>query len=250
MRIIRDVYMVGSGQIGLSNAYDCHVYLLDGGTELALIDAGVGLSPERIISNIRAEGLSEGDVSHLLLTHSHADHAGGCAALKALTGVKVVCVETEGRLLETGSDEETGLDVARRSGLYPEDYAFQHTTPDRIVGHGDAFRVGRYGVQVIEVPGHSLGSTCYLVDMNGYTVLFSSDVVFHGGAIGLGNWPGSSLDAYRRHIGRLAGLSVDALLPGHFLWTVAGGQEHLDTAVANLRLAWVPPAWQHQHSHR
>ena len=250
MKIARDVYMVGSGQLGLSNTYDCHVYLLDGGTELALIDAGVGLSPDRIIANIREEGFSEKDISCLLLTHSHADHAGGCGALKALTGAKVICVEAEGRLLEAGSEEELGLDAAKRSAMYPDGYAFQHTRPDQIVGHGETLRVGRYRVQVIEVPGHSVGSTCYLVDLSGYRILFSSDVVFHGGTIGLGNWPGSSLDAYRRYIGRLTGLSVDALLPGHFLWTLEKGQDHLDAAVANLELAWVPPAWQHQHPHR
>ena len=47
VRITRDVYMVGSGQLGLSNALDCHVYLLDGGEALALIDAGGGRKPER-----------------------------------------------------------------------------------------------------------------------------------------------------------------------------------------------------------
>ena len=110
--------------------------------------------------------------------------------------------------------------------------------------------VGRYALRVIQVAGHSLGATCYLLDRGGYRILFSSDVVFYNGTIGLGNWPGSSLKDYRRCIGRLANLSVDALLPGHFMWTLEGGQEHLDRAIENLRLAWVPPAWQHNHPHR
>ena len=79
---------------------------------------------------------------------------------------------------------------------------------------------------------------------------FSGDAVFHGGTIGLGNWAGSNLEDYRRYIGRLSGLSVEGLYPGHFLWTLRDGQEHLDTAVANMASAWVPPAWQHQHPHR
>jgi hypothetical protein len=33
------------------------------------------------------------------------------------------------------------------------------------------------------------------------------------------------------------------------LWTLVGGQEHLDTAIANVASAWVPPAWQCQHEH-
>jgi hypothetical protein len=44
-------------------------------------------------------------------------------------------------------------------------------------------------------------------------------------------------------------LGVTALFPGHFMWTLQGGQAYLDKAVENLSLAWVPPAWQHQHQH-
>ena len=249
MKITQDIYMVGSGQIRLSNAFDCHVYLLDGGRELALIDAGAGLQPERIIENIRDHGFDESRIAHLLLTHTHGDHAGGCRQIKRLTGAKIACTEVEARLLESGTDVEIGMDVAKRTGIYPQDYAFQHTRADLIIKDGDTIRVGQYDVRVIEVPGHSYGSACFLVDMGGYKILFSSDVVFCGGTIGLGNWPGSSLGAYRQHITKLSNLSVDALLPGHYMWTLEQGQEHLDTAVENLKLAWVPPAWQHQHSH-
>jgi glyoxylase-like metal-dependent hydrolase (beta-lactamase superfamily II) len=105
-------------------------------------------------------------------------------------------------------------------------------------------------MQAIEVPGHSKGSTCYLLRQGERRILFSGDTVFLGGTIGLGNWPGSSLDDYRQYVGRLSGLAVDTLLPGHFLWTLEDGQEHLDRAVENLKLAWVPPAWEHHHAHR
>lgn len=247
MKITKDVYMVGSGQIRLSNPFDCHVYLIDGGSELALIDAGAGLETELIINNIREEGFDEKKVSHLLLTHCHADHAGGCRNLKMLTGCRIACTKVERGLLENGTDEEMGLDVARKSGIYPEDYVFSHCKSDRIVEDGEAINVGKYDVYVIQVPGHSKGSTCYLLDRGGYRMLFSSDVVFFGGTIGLGNWPGSSLEDYRKYIGKLSHLGVDALLPGHFLWTLKDGQKFLDKAVENLKSAWVPPSWQHQH---
>lgn len=44
MRLTQDVALVGGGNagFGLSAPLDCHVYLLDGGDELALVDAGVG----------------------------------------------------------------------------------------------------------------------------------------------------------------------------------------------------------------
>lgn len=249
MKIVKDVFMVGSGQIGLSNRMDCHIYLIDGGEELALIDAGVGLETELILNNIRQEGFNEKEIRYLLLTHCHADHAGGCKEIKMQTGCKIIATEIEGTLLERGTDEELGLDVAKRSGIYPQDYVFPHCKADWIVKDDDKIKVGKYKINVIEVPGHSRGSACYLLNQDNYRILFSSDVVFFGGTIGLGNWPGSSLDDYRRYIGKLSNLSIDALLPGHFIWTLRGGQEHLNKAIDNLKLAWVPPAWQHQHPH-
>ena len=143
-----------------------------------------------------------------------------------------------------------GLDVAKRSGIYPQDYVYEHVEPDVLVDPDQKLRLGKYVARVIELPGHSRGSVCYLVDGGGCRMLFSGDAVFHGGTIGLGNWVGSSLEDYRRCIHRLSGLGVEALFPGHFLWTLRGGQAYLDTAVENLGLAWVPPNWQHQHPHR
>lgn len=59
MKLMDSVYMVGSGTAGFSmtNAFDCTVYLVDGKDELALIDAGVGVQPERIIKQIERDGL-------------------------------------------------------------------------------------------------------------------------------------------------------------------------------------------------
>ena len=52
MRLTEDIYLVGSAEFGISNAYDCHVYLIDGGEEAALIDCGVGYDTGQIIRNI------------------------------------------------------------------------------------------------------------------------------------------------------------------------------------------------------
>ena len=49
MRLTEDIYLVGSAEFGLSNAYDCHVYLLDGGEEATLIDCGVGYDTGQIM---------------------------------------------------------------------------------------------------------------------------------------------------------------------------------------------------------
>ena len=71
MRILEDVYLVGSGQMGISHPFDCHVYLIDGGDELALVDSGAGVEVRPILSNVRADGLERGKIRKVLLTHHH-----------------------------------------------------------------------------------------------------------------------------------------------------------------------------------
>ena len=83
MKLMDSVYMVGSGTAGFSmtNAFDCTVYLVDGKDELALIAAGVGVQPERIIKQIERDGFDPAQIGKILLTHGHGDHAGGAYAL-------------------------------------------------------------------------------------------------------------------------------------------------------------------------
>lgn len=209
-----------------------------------MIDSGVGLDNEAIVSNIKNDGIDVNKISHLIITHAHADHACGGAFIQQNFQVEVVSPEIEARLMQSGSDEELGLDMARGS-IYPPDFKYTHCKADLVVVNGEQLKIGGKTFKFIQVPGHSPGIVCVLLER----ALFSSDVVFHGGTIGLGNWVGCDLAEYRRNIHRLAGLGVEQLFPGHFLFTLRHGQKHLDTAIRNLQQPWVPPAWQHNHPH-
>ena len=244
MRLFEDVYLVGSGQAGLSHDCDCHVYLLDGGEEMALIDAGVGLDTEAILRNVEEDGLDKARLNKVLITHCHSDHAAGAKELRERFGLRVIASEIEAEFMRERNDTiETGLELARNEGIYPEDYEYSYTAVDEVLEDGDTVRVGKYGLRVIIVPGHSTGATCYLLEQTGRRTLFTGDVVFFNGNIGLLNCPGSGLDDYRENIGKLAGLGIDALLSGHFLFTVRGGQTHIDQAIENLKKAFVPPSF-------
>ena len=92
MRLTDEVYLVGGGTnicCGLSDDPDCHVYLIDGGDELALIDCGMaaGESLDRILANVAAEGLDAGRIRSIVVTHYHMDHAGGAARWRDRLGV-------------------------------------------------------------------------------------------------------------------------------------------------------------------
>ncbi|MCC6705581.1 MAG: MBL fold metallo-hydrolase, partial [Thermomicrobiales bacterium] len=82
MRLTQDIAMVGGGDNGfnLSAPADGNIYLIDGGDEFALVDAGMGSvlsDTELILGNIRAAGVDPLKIGKLLLTHYNGDHAGG-----------------------------------------------------------------------------------------------------------------------------------------------------------------------------
>lgn len=240
MQLLDGIYLIGSGAVGLSNPYDCHIYLLDTGDGLALIDSGCGLETERLLTNVAAHGFDPTRIRWLLLTHAHLDHAAGAAWLRRQIGLQVITSHAEARLVEEGTEDELGLTLARFAGGFPAELIYHHCPVDHRLSHGQEVVLGRSHLRAIEVAGHSVGSVCYLLERDGRRVLFSGDTVFYNGVLGLLNCPGSELHSYRSYLPRLDGLAVDALLPGHMLFVLAGGQSHIDKGLAGLRQSMVP----------
>jgi hydroxyacylglutathione hydrolase len=111
---------------------------------------------------------------------------------------------------------------------------------DRGVADGETVQVGGLTLTAHCIPSHSEAITAYRVDLADRRALFAGDIVFINGIIGLINYPGSDLAAYRANLGRLAGLGIDALLPGHLLFTLGDGQRHIDAAIQHLNEGFVP----------
>ena len=144
---------------GLSDDPDCHIYLVDGGDELALIDCGMasGNSLERILANVRAEGLDPTKISKIIVTHYHMDHAGGAARFKERLGVDVVAAADATPALRTGDERAVALDVAKAAGFYAADYRFEPVEVAHEVRDGDCISVGSLALEVFETPGHCDG---------------------------------------------------------------------------------------------
>lgn len=247
MRISEGVYLVGSGEVRLSHRLDCHVYLLEDDEELAVIDAGSGVETDQILSNIISDGLEPAKIKHLFLTHCHSDHACGAAEIRSKTSCEVIASSEETQYIEHGSDTELGLDVCKKANWYPKDFEYKHCKIDRTANDGDDLRVGKHKITCVVFPGHSYGVLCLLVESGNRRLFFSSDSIFMGGTIGLGNWPGSDLQSYRANISKLGNLMIDELYPGHMLWTLKEGQKHVLKAIDNLSYGWIPPIGGHNH---
>ncbi|WP_078427722.1 MBL fold metallo-hydrolase [Alkalihalobacterium alkalinitrilicum] len=72
MRITDDVYFVGSGALGMNTTdpFDCNIYLIDGGDELAILDSGSGMGVEKVLSNVENLGYLIDQIKYLILGSS------------------------------------------------------------------------------------------------------------------------------------------------------------------------------------
>jgi metallo-beta-lactamase class B len=75
-----------------------------------LINTGLAASAAQIKSNIETLGFKFADTKMLLTTHAHYDHAGAMAAIKKMTGAKLMADEKDAVVLATGGtvDYELG----------------------------------------------------------------------------------------------------------------------------------------------
>jgi hydroxyacylglutathione hydrolase len=233
VRLTQRISVVGGGAtgLGISHFLDPNVYLLSGGEELALVDAGAGWGEDRILDNVRSLGYEPERIKHIFLTHAHADHAGGAASLAERLGAQVYLSDLEREALATADEEALGISIARRNGFYPEDYRLHPCKVDVTLRGDERLRCGDLELVVIPTPGHSTGSVCFLVDTGEGAALFAGDTVFAGGRISLIVAPGSDLLAMQVSVAHLGGLNVASLLPGHGIFPLKEGQEHIDQAI-------------------
>ena len=75
MKLTSDIHVVGGGYYGfdISGRLDCHVYVINSGTELAIVDPGCGIDRdfEKIISNIQEIKSRKGKI--IIITDSKND---------------------------------------------------------------------------------------------------------------------------------------------------------------------------------
>lgn len=122
--------------------------------DAAVIDPGFEVG--KITDKIKGLGLR---VRYILLTHLHFDHATEVRELKRFTNAKVIVNKKE--------DESEFADI--------------------FVKDEDIFKIGNKEIKIIETPGHTKGSVCYLFE----DAIFTGDTLFIGGIYGRTDFGGN-----------------------------------------------------------
>ena len=199
--VVAGVYLVVGSDI--TSPMDCCVYLIDGGSELAIVDAGAGLSVPQLVSNIESLGFKPQSVAKLILTHCHIDHVGGAARLRQELGAAVLAHRLTARYLEEGDPHMTAAELY---GL-----ELSPVTVDTQLSERDQIPVGNLILNSIHTPGHTPDSISLYLDTESDRVLFGQDI--HGP---LAPEFGSDVGAWRQSMKVLLGLKADVLCEGHF----------------------------------
>jgi glyoxylase-like metal-dependent hydrolase (beta-lactamase superfamily II) len=231
MKLTSDIHVVGGGRFGfgLSGVLDCHVYLINGGSELALIDAGLGLKGDfdLILDNIRTDGLDPKAIRKVILTHYHCDHVGAAGEAQTRLDAEVIASKVAAPAIRGGDEKAVALDVAKAAGFYPSDFHLPLCPVHQEVSEGDVIRVGNLSLQTWETPGHCDGHLSFLMTGGERSYLIGADLVFWGGKILLQNIHDCHIGAYAESVAKVAQLDFEALIPGHLQISLRNGKEHV-----------------------
>ena len=203
--------------LGLSQAY-----LLESDAGLVLVDAGSPHQERVILRHLRA--LGPDNLQLIFITHAHLDHYGSAAALRRLTGAPVAIHRADAEAMARG---ETRLGSARGRGklmavllplvelcLRPEP-----VTPNLLLEEGDDLSDHGLEARVIHTPGHTLGSSCLIVEER---VAFVGDLLSNIGQPHLQSLYAEDWSLLRQSYVRLQGTELETVYAGHGRRPVSG----------------------------
>lgn len=205
-------------------AATCYVVAADDGT-CVVVDAGGGVA-DAVARTVAEHGLT---VAGVLATHGHADHVWDAGRVAAAAGVPLRLHERDayrltdpfGTLGGGSTEVGGGLRAALRdAGLEDDAPVVDEVLP---FGMGDGERTSDVelvlgGVRLVarHAPGHTEGSTLYLLEAGEDRVAFTGDVLF-AGTVGRTDLPGGDPSVMARTLREVVATLPPRthVLPGH-----------------------------------
>jgi glyoxylase-like metal-dependent hydrolase (beta-lactamase superfamily II) len=134
-------------------------FLLETGTSVAIIETGNSASADRIIKVLESRGRSIEEVTHVIVTHVHLDHAGGAGRLMQMLPQATLIAHPYGaRHLIDPSRLESSARSVYGDKKFDAMYGTLIPVPEervRIMEDGDSLTVGGRALGFMDAPGHA-----------------------------------------------------------------------------------------------
>jgi metallo-beta-lactamase class B len=201
-KVIGNVYYVG--------AHEVSSYLITTPQGHILLDSGFQETVPQIKQNVAELGFRFEDVKIIISSHAHADHVGGLALLKQLTGAKLMVMEADAELLARGGKNDPN---------FGDRFLFQPVTTDRKLRDGDTVKLGDVTMTARHTPGHTKGCTTWTMKVRegskAYDVVIIGSVSAPGyKLIGNAGYP-NIVEDYESSFRLLKNLPCDVFLAPH-----------------------------------
>lgn len=120
---------------------------------------------EEVSARLTSRGIRPSDITHLVLSHLHFDHAGG------------TCELPDARIVVQADEWQAGQDPQLVEwGIYnPDDYALGHDV-EQVSGEHDLFGDAR--IITVPTPGHTVGHQSLRVELESGPVVLTGDCVY------------------------------------------------------------------------
>jgi hydroxyacylglutathione hydrolase len=175
---------------------NCYVLASANSPEAFVIDCGE--DADEVLALVAREGLT---VARLIATHGHADHIGGFARLREVTGAPFAI----------HSGDETLARTRQAAAVVFLGWVPDPVEVDETLTEGQVLALGEARFTVLHTPGHTPGCVCVM----GEGLLLAGDTLF-AGSIGRTDLPGGDGRQMAESLRRLSGLDPSLeVLPGH-----------------------------------
>ncbi|MCW4049974.1 MAG: MBL fold metallo-hydrolase [Candidatus Bathyarchaeota archaeon] len=194
--VLKDVHLiVGEGLC--SNIY------VVGKEKATVIDTGVGNRTNPVWPQLEELGIKPENVSKVILTHAHHDHAMGAFIILERASPKIYVHEKDTQYIA---------------------YRFGELLVK--VNEGDIIETELWPLEVYWTPGHTSGSMCLYNKEK--KILFSGDTVFPDGNYGRYDGESGSLEAIIGSLEKMNKLDVEVMLAGHGSPVFSDANKHIE----------------------
>ncbi|MCS7468984.1 MBL fold metallo-hydrolase [Stieleria sp. ICT_E10.1] len=147
------------------------VHAIETDDGIILIDSGGDEQARGVRESLLSVGLRLDDVRYILITHAHYDHVFGVNKIREMSGATVAAGKDDCEILRTA-------DLPALYSVFPKiPYSGDPIAVDVELQDGDTIEWGGVTIEALATPGHTPGSTCYLLNKDDQQILFCGDVI-------------------------------------------------------------------------